>query len=116
MAIPMNSGAKATEMGLSGPTAATAKAAQPTRPATSVARMAATVRGERMARTSHRTSSPSDSAAATPAPSESAENWSSESATGPVMRTLTPRPGTRPNARAAPCTSSIARWPGSTAL
>src|SRR5271165_1268939 len=116
IAIPTNSGAKATEMGLNGPIVQTAKVAQPKRPTTSVTSTAETARNDLSPSASQKQRRPTESAVENPAPSASVENWSSERATGPVTRTLTPRAGPRPSAWAADLMASTALRPGSTAL
>ena len=114
-ARPMNSTANATEITLSEPTASAAKPAVSTSPAVMVTRIAATRRSERSAANSSTTIDPTDSRIERSAPFRSAENWSSSSATGPVMRTRTPACGIRLRVAASRRISAVAVAPGSSA-
>src|SRR6266852_3105285 len=67
-AIPTKSTAKATEIGLSGPTTPTAKTPQAMSPTMSVVTIAARSRSERRASSSHRQSNPTESAGETELP------------------------------------------------
>ena len=99
--MPTKSTAKATEIGLSVPTASAANPPEMSRPAISVPMIAPTSRIARSASSSQRQSSVIDRPAENPAPSDSEASCSSESATSPVIRTVTPRSGVSPSALAS---------------
>ena len=114
-AMPTKRAANATEIRLSRPTVSAAKPAVVARPAARVASSRRTSCTERNPTSSRSRTPPSAIAVVSPAPLRREANSSSESGTGPVSWTRTPRSGVRPSSRAACRIASLALAPGSSA-
>jgi len=114
-ARPTNSTPNATEIRFSEPIASAANAAVRTSPHVTVTRLAATSRHERSPAKRITSTEPIDRRAERSAPCCSVANWSSSSATEPVIRTRTPLPSVNPSSSATRRISSVAAAPGSLA-